>query len=108
MRRKKGFDYSRKRATDIKQNTKIHLPKAVKVEEEASLEMLRMEWRQVFKESTKENCDKKGNPKSNLTQQERRGMKSLKKRLKDGEIVVLPTDKSGRFCVTLKRMKKLN
>ena len=43
----KTFDFSRKRATDIKNNAKVYLPKALKVEEEAALEALRQEWLQV-------------------------------------------------------------
>ena len=38
----------------------------------------------------------------NLTQKEKNGMKSLKKRIKDGEIVVTSTDKSSRFAVITK------
>ena len=34
-----------------------------------------------------------------MTKEEQAGLKSLKKRLADGSIVVLPTDKSGRFAL---------
>ena len=30
---------------------------------------------------------------------EKRGLKSLKKRVADGDIVICQTDKSGKFCV---------
>ena len=47
----------------------------------------------------KENCDCQGAQEGNLTPEEQRGLKSLKRRIKEGEIVVLPTDKSGRFAI---------
>ena len=34
-----------------------------------------------------------------MSKQEQAGLKTLKKRVADGSIVVLPTDKSGRFAV---------
>ena len=47
-----------------------------------------------------ERCNKKGEVKdSNYTEQERRGMKKLKERVKHKEIVVRPTDKSHKLCV---------
>ena len=38
-------------------------------------------------------------PYSDLTFKERRGLKSIKKRINNGELMVTPTDKSGRFAV---------
>ena len=35
----------------------------------------------------------------NLSSKEQAGLKSIKKKIADGELVVLPTDKSGRFGV---------
>ena len=89
------FDYSKKRGTDIKQNTKVHLPKALSVEEEAMLEMLRLEWTEIYKDHVKE-LGKRGQKEINLTKVERAG---LKKRMEAGELVVVPKDKSGRFSV---------
>ena len=46
------------------------------------------------------NCDGKGNQrKSNITPAQRRGMISLKGRIERGEIIVVPTDKSGKTAV---------
>ena len=47
----------------------------------------------------KKNCNCKGEQKSNLSREEQAGLKSLRKRIADGELVLLPTDKSGRFAV---------
>ena len=47
----------------------------------------------------KEFCDDKGSQESNLSAQQKVGLSSIRKRIKEGEIVVLPTDKTGRFAV---------
>ena len=44
-------------------------------------------------------CTEGGKQKLNLTSAQARGLKSLRKRVEDGEIVVLPTDKTGKFAV---------
>ena len=43
--------------------------------------------------------DEKGVQESNLTPAEARGLKKLKKRVRDGQLVVVRTDKSGKFCL---------
>jgi hypothetical protein len=40
-------------------------------------------------------CEQEGN----LTEGEKKGLKSLKKSIKDGSIVVLPTDMTGKFAL---------
>ena len=40
-----------------------------------------------------------GNQKSNLTESEKRGLKSLVKRVSEGEITVIQTDKSSKLCI---------
>ena len=93
------FDYSKKKATDMKQNTHVYLPGALGLEAEAGLEVLRQEWKSSYREFTKDRCNKKKEQESNLTKEEREGLISLKKRIKEGNIIVVPTDKSGRFSV---------
>ena len=96
LKEEKTFDYSRKRATDMKNNAKVYLPKALKVEEEAALEALRQEWLQVYKNHFQTAGKQE---ESNLTSEEKDGIKSIRKRRKEGEIVIVPTDKSNRFSV---------
>ena len=36
---------------------------------------------------------------SNLTEEQEKGLKTLKKKMQDEEIVILKTDKSGKLCV---------
>ena len=84
----------------MKGNSRVILPKLMKdFRDEAALETMRVEIMQVFKNYIKENCREKGEQKSNPSSSELRGLKSLKKRVKAGEIVVVPTDKTGKLCV---------
>ena len=48
---------------------------------------------------TKEAIENTNNKGQNLDKDLRDGVKSLKKRSKDGELVITETDKSGKFCV---------
>jgi hypothetical protein len=53
----------------------------------------------VFDKYVEEFCDEDGLQESNLTEEETSGLKSLKKRVKDGSIVICQTDKSSRFAI---------
>ena len=44
-------------------------------------------------------CDEEGVQEFNHTQEEQDGLKSLKKRIESGELVICATDKSSRFAV---------
>ena len=94
------FSYAKKKVTDCKGNSRVNFPKEVgKYDDEAALEMMRMELTEVFKKYGNEKCMKGGVQKPNLNEAEINGMKSLQKRVSNGEILVVPTDKSGRFAV---------
>ena len=48
----------------------------------------------------KKNCDDKGNQaKTNVSPAMRLGIKRVKERVEKGEVVVVPTDKSGKFAI---------
>ena len=95
-----SLNFSKKRATDLKGNSRVFLPRKVKsFEVEAKLEMLRVESMAIFKQFIEEKCGKNGRQKSNLSKSQIKGMVSLKTRIKNGEIVVIPTDKTGKFTV---------
>jgi hypothetical protein len=66
---------------------------------EAKLEMMRVECLSVYKQFMEEKCGKNGRQKSNLTKSQLKGLLSLKSRIKNAEIVVVPTDKTGKFSV---------
>ena len=53
----------------------------------------------MFDRYLEEFCDEEGIQESNLTKQELSGLKSLKKRVKDGGLVICQTDKSSRFAI---------
>ena len=90
----------KRRATDVKNNSMVILPnKRRGFEKEARLEMLRQKLRGVFGQYVREKCGPRGLQKSNLSSDEIKGLKSLKKRFKEGELVILPTDKTGLFTV---------
>ena len=75
------------------------MPGSLGLEEEAGLEVLRQEWTATYRDFCKENCNQKKEQVSNLTKKEKEGLESIRKRIKDGQLVIVPTDKSGRFSV---------
>ena len=102
----KVIDFSHRRPTDYKFNARIKLPKPMDVESEFTCELKRREYIKTFKSYTtsrsKEFLKKKKGTENNiinLTPGEKCGLMSLKKRIKSGEIMIMPTDKSGRLSV---------
>ena len=140
----KQFNYAKRRTTDLKENSKITLPKSGTPKEEAELEMIRKiildefnkykkeldntnrrgrvsenrernakerenKTNKIDKDTDKEKREDEGKERedrnqewSNLTQSERRGLKKIRKRIKDDQIVVLKTDKSGKLAIMAK------
>ena len=84
----------------MKECTRVTLPKPLSAEEESKIEVRKRTQKEVFEKFRKNNTNSKGEQKSNLTQSEQKGLKSLKKKVKEGNIVIMKTDKSGRFVVT--------
>ena len=95
----KVFDSQKQRVTDLQQNAWVHLPRPQPVDYEALLEIRRQKYLETFQNYKAENCDAKGRQKSNLTVQQANGIRKLKKRMEEGEIIIAKTDKSGRVCV---------
>ena len=58
-----------------------------------------MEWIAIYDAYVREFCDEEGVQEDNLTESEARGLKTLKKRVADGSLVICETDKSGRFAI---------
>ena len=96
-----SWDYYRRRVTDMKGNTRVIFPKPSKnLDEESRLEVMRMELMEVYRNYVKDHCkDDKGVQESNLSGTQKRGLQKVKRRANDGEIIIVPTDKSGRFAV---------
>ena len=102
--RNKTMNLAKRRATDVKRNSRVIFPKKARsVEEESAMQTLRMELLTLFRQYTSEKCGKNGNQKGNLTKLQAEGLKSLKKRVKEGELVVIPTDKSGNLAVMTRK-----
>ena len=59
----------------------------------------RLSWRKIYRDFKNEFTDEKGVQETNLTEEEARGLEKLKKRVKEGELVVVKTDKSGKFSI---------
>ena len=95
----KRVDYRKYRATDAPMNATLKLPPGQSPEYEAGLEIRQQKWMGTARQFIKEFCDDKGRQQDNMTPAQRRGLKKLQKRVADGEIVVIPTDKSGRMVV---------
>ena len=81
------------------ENSKVILPRPCSNSVESSIEMIRNKVMEKFKKYRKRECNKWGEQKNNLTRKENRGLRELKQRVKDGEIVILKTDKSGKLTV---------
>ena len=111
----KVFDYAKKRTTDLQENGKVYLPKAVNAKIESEIEMIRKIIMDEFvkykneldenKEVIRKKVDKDKEMKkrkinqewSNLSKREKRGLNKLRKRIKNDEIIVLKSDKSGKI-----------
>ena len=111
---RKIFDYSKRRTTDMQENTKVFLPKLTGPKWESELELIRNtlmgEYRDYIKEiETKKKKDlgekyvKDRNQEwENLTASEKRGLKKLRNRIAKNEIVMVKTDKSGKMAIMSK------
>ena len=95
----KTYDDRRRRVTDLQECSRVTLPKPLPTKYETMIEMRREIHTQIYEKYRKERCNREGEQEPNLTQDQQEGLKSLKKKIKDGDIVVLRTDKSGKLCV---------
>ena len=98
--KEKIFNFSKRRATDLKGNSRVFFPRQARsLEDEARLETMRMQLRTTFKCYVDKSCQEGGKQITNIPGNLARGLKSLRKRVTEGELVILPTDKSGRLAV---------
>jgi hypothetical protein len=92
----KTMDFGRSKATNWKRNKRIKLPKASSSLLEASMEIRRQAASKIYDECLKlldDGVETVGM--DNLTAGEKRGLKSLKKKVKDGNLLICQTDKGG-------------
>ena len=93
------YDARKTRVTDLKENSRVTLPKPLNAKHEAEIELRRSLYSKTYKSFMEQNCDKNGDQDSNLTEMENKGLKSIKKRIADGELLVIKTDKSSKFAI---------
>ena len=94
------YDDQRRRVTDLKECSRVTLPKPLDINNEALIEMRRSTNDKIYEEHREKECNKKGEVEGNLSEDEKEGLRSLQKRMKNKEIVILKTDKSGKLVVT--------
>ena len=92
------LDLRKRKVTDLQQNNKVYLPPPLNPSTEAGLAVRGTEYLDTFSNFCEQNCDSKGNQKANSNPTKLKvGLKSLGKRIKEGELTVLETDKTGKF-----------
>ena len=100
MRRKnekKEIDINNLRATDLPYNPNVKMPSPVSLEEEMKFQNFKREVNEIAVK-----IGKQTKKYSNLTAEEKEGLKSLKEKSKNEEIICFNTDKSGRWAVDTK------
>ena len=96
----KIYDVRKKNIRDIKQNPRITLPRALSNHEEAVIACVKSDMMEICKDYMAKSCDEQGRVKQpNLSKQELRGLRSLLKRVKNREVVVIASDKSGKLTI---------
>ena len=102
------FDPRRRRVTDLQECDRVYLPKPLDVIDEANIEARRAMHSKVYEDYRKKHCDKDDDQKTNLNENEARGIKKIQKRLQERELVYLKTDKSGKGCLaTVEKYREL-
>ena len=89
------FDATRIRNRDVPFRKRVTIPECADPATEAKLTLCRERLNKVLEEYK----EKQTKPESNLTKQQKQGLKKLKRRVKNGEIVCFQTDKSGSISV---------
>ena len=98
----KNINFGRAKPTGWKGNKRVTLPKGGSAQLEGFLEVRRRQAVKIYDACLKilgQDEDGDRVKLENLTAKDRRGLESLKRRVKEKEIIVCRTDKSGRFAV---------
>jgi hypothetical protein len=102
------FDDQKRKVTDLSECARGTLPKPMSTKNEARMEVRRGTNETIYNNYRKETCNKKGEVKGNLCGEEKEGLKSMQKMIKEKEITILKTDKSGKMCIcTREEYKKM-
>lgn len=96
----KSFNFANLKCTDTPFNRRTFLPSKTKPRLEVEESMRRRRVMEETEEWIKLNCDDKGNQsRTNIDPKMKLGIKNLKERVDKGEVIVVPTDKSGKFSI---------
>ena len=94
-------DMGSRRCTDMKHSQRLHLPRPRPADEEATLGARQEIWMRTTTKYMDEHCLERGAPKTNnLNAAERIGLTKIQKRIKAGEVTVLPSDKGKTFTIS--------
>ena len=94
------YDERKRRVTDLVECSRVTLPKPISIVREAQIENRREIHDRIYQRYREENCNDRGEQQQNIAEDEKKGLRSLMKRIKDEEIVIIKTDKSGKLSVT--------
>ena len=97
--KERRYDDRNRCATDLMECGRVTLPKPLETKDEALIEMRREINDKKYEGYRQEHCNKKGEVQGNLSEEEIEGLRSLQKRMKKQEIIIMKTDKSGKLCV---------
>ena len=97
------LDFTKKRVTDCKDNSRIYMPKGLSTLEEAKLALRTYKLRECYQEYKSKECGEKGDQRTNLSHEQKAGLDSLMKRIKKGELMIGLTDKTGKLAVMSRR-----
>ena len=86
---------------DLKECSRVTLPKPTQMEDEANIEMRRNAQIKVYEEyRSKNTINDKGEQEPNLTAEEQDGIETLRKKTNEKSNIIMKTDKSSRFVAT--------
>ena len=80
------------------------LPDSVSRSEEAEILTRSEKYQRAYHDYKTQHCNTEGNQKSNLTHKQRQGLKSLKERVKSGELIICKTDKSDKVIAVSREL----
>ena len=102
----KIYNDRKRRVTDLQECSRVTLPKPLPISDEALIEIRREIHGNIYNTFRHEHCSKNGEQKQNLTEQEQKGLESLVKRISEEDLIIMKTDKSGKFCITTREEYK--
>ena len=96
------LDFPSLRVTQVPTNKEVLLPELLKTDEETKLLAFKSEVLNATECFIRNNCDKQGRQKLNLKKEEEEGLRSIRRRVREEDLVVMETDKSKRLSIMTK------